>query len=157
MRITSMVNLILCNLIFFAATVQATESVKITNAWSPQAPSVAKVMAGYMQIHNNTEKDIKITSAKSPVFSRVEIHLTKMKDGMMSMIKQDNLKIPAHKMIELKPGGLHMMLIGRKQEIKSGSTIAVTLTFDNGENVNITLDVKEARQQEEHHHHHHHM
>ena len=157
MRTVSIIKLIFCSVIFFTTTVQATESVKVTNAWSPEAPSVTKVMAGYMQIHNNSDKDIKIISAKSPLFDRVEIHLTKMKNGMMSMIKQENLTIPAHKIVELKPGGLHMMLMGRKQEIKSGSTIAVTLTFDNGENINVTLNVKEARQEELHHHHHHNM
>ncbi|MCK5724024.1 MAG: copper chaperone PCu(A)C, partial [Gammaproteobacteria bacterium] len=94
----------------FISTANAADSLQIENAWSPEAPPVAKVMAGYMKINNLSNKDIKILSAKSDLFKRVEIHLTEMSDGMMRMIKQENLKIKAKGHIELKPGGLHMML-----------------------------------------------
>jgi len=130
-------------------------SLSIENAWSPEAPPVAKVMAGYLKIKNNSNNDIKIQSASSNLFNRVEIHLTEMTNGMMRMIKQENLNIKANGHIELKPGGLHMMLIGRKQPVKKGSIIPVTLTLDNGEKTTINLMVKDEPQTEQHQHHHH--
>ena len=139
----------------FISTANAADSLQIENAWSPEAPPVAKVMAGYMKINNLSNKDIKILSAKSDLFKRVEIHLTEMSDGMMRMIKQENLKIKAKGHIELKPGGLHMMLMGKLKPIKAGSVIAVTLTLDNGKTINIKLKVKvdDAPQMMHHHHH----
>ena len=139
----------------FISTANAADSLQIENAWSPEAPPVAKVMAGYMKINNLSNKDIKILSAKSDLFKRVEIHLTEMSDGMMRMIKQENLKIKAKGHIELKPGGLHMMLIGKLKPVKAGSNIAVTLTLDNGKTINIKLKVKvdDAPQMMHHHHH----
>ncbi len=128
--------------LLLSSSVNAASSLKVENAWSPEAPPVTKVMAGYMKIHNLSNKDIKILSAKSSVFKKIEIHLTEMKNGMMRMIKQDNLNIKANGHIELKPGGLHMMLIGKLKPIKSGSIIPLTLSFDNGETVKINLKVK---------------
>ncbi len=141
--------------LFFISTANAADSLQIENAWSPEAPPVAKVMAGYMKINNLSNKDIKILSAKSDLFKRVEIHLTEMSDGMMRMIKQENLKIKAKGHIELKPGGLHMMLMGKLKPVKAGSVIAVTLTLDNGKTINIKLKVKvdDAPQMMHHHHH----
>ena len=141
--------------LFFISTANAADSLQIENAWSPEAPPVAKVMAGYMKINNLSNKDIKILSAKSDLFKRVEIHLTEMSDGMMRMIKQENLKIKAKGHIELKPGGLHMMLIGKLKPVKAGSVIAVTLTLDNGKTIKVKLKVKvdDAPQMMHHHHH----
>jgi len=142
--------------LFLFTAANAASSINIENAWSPEAPPVAKVMAGYMKMNNLSQKDIKLTSAKSSLFKRVEIHLTEMDKGMMRMIKQDNLNIKAQSFIELTPGGLHMMLIGKLKAVKAGSTIPVTLQFDNGEQLEIKLYVKvnEEPQQMNHHHHH---
>ena len=117
-------------------------SLEIKNAWSPDAPPVVKVMAGYMKIYNHSNKDIKIKSAKSNLFKYVEIHLSELKNGMMRMRKQENLNIKAKSHVELKPNGLHMMLIGKLKAIKTGSIIPVTLSFDNGETIQVKLKVK---------------
>lgn len=134
----------------------AENSLKIDNTWSPAAPPVAKVMAGYMTISNNSQHAIKVSTAKSPLFKNVEIHLTKMENDMMRMVKQEHLNIPANTKVELKPGGLHMMLIGKLKPIKTGSSIPVTISFDNGESINITLAVKENNEPQMMHDHSHH-
>ena len=46
--------------LFLISTANAADSITIENAWSPEAPPVAKVLAGYMKINNHTDKDIKI-------------------------------------------------------------------------------------------------
>jgi len=131
--------------LLFIGTANAASSLKIENAWSPEAPPVTKVMAGYMKIHNLGGTDVKILSAKSSLFENIEIHLTEMKNGMMRMVKQENLNIKAKDHIELKPGGLHMMLIGKLKPIKSDSVIPLTISFDNGETISINLEVKTDR------------
>lgn len=128
--------------LFLTNSAYAASLIKIENAWSPDAPPVVKVMAGYMKIHNMSNKDIIIKSAKSELFKKVEIHLSEMKYGMMRMTKQENLNIKARSHIELKPGGLHMMFMGKLKPVKSGSIIPVSLSFDNGEAIQINLKVK---------------
>lgn len=129
-------------LLFLSNPAYSANSITIENTWSPDAPPVVKVMAGYMLIKNSSNKDIKITSATSPLFKRVEIHLSEMKNGMMSMTKQENLNIAAKNHIELKSGGLHMMLMGKLKPITKGENIPVALTFDNGDTIKINLEVK---------------
>ena len=128
--------------LFFINTSNAADSITIENTWSPEAPPVVKVMAGYMKINNLGNKDIKVISAESDLFKRVEIHLSEMKNGMMRMTKQDNLLIKANSYIELKPGGLHMMLMGKLKPITLGAIIPVTLTFNNNKKIKIKLKVK---------------
>lgn len=135
-------NKIFLVLLLLTNTVYAANSISVVNTWSPNAPPVVQVMAGYMVIKNNSDKNIKIISAKSPLFKRVEIHLSEMKNGNVRMLKQENLNIKANSQIELKSGGLHMMLISKLKPIKLSSIIPVTLSFSNGESINIELKVK---------------
>lgn len=145
MSITKTLSRISLIFLFLANTANAGNAIKIENAWSPEAPPVVKVLAGYMKINNLTNKDIKIKSVKSSLFERVEIHITEMKNGMMKMVKQENLNIKAKGYVELKPGGLHMMLIGKSKQVKDGSVIPLTLSFDNGETITVDLKVKSDR------------
>ena len=128
--------------LFLANSALAASSINVEKAWSPEAPPIAKVMAGYMKINNISNKDVKIKSAKSALFKNVEIHRTEIKNGMTRMVKQEDLKIKAKGHIELKPGGLHMMLMGKLKPVKSGSMIPVTFTLDNDETITINLKVK---------------
>lgn len=146
MRLIKFLNRIFFVFLFLVSTTHAADTLTIENAWSPEAPPVAKVMAGYMKIYNPGDSDIKIKSAESKLFKRVEIHLTEMKNGMMRMIKQDYLNIKAKGYVELKPGGLHMMLINNLKPIKAGSNIDLTLSLDNGETIDLELLVKSDNQ-----------
>lgn len=146
MILIKLLNRIFFVFLFLISTANAADSLTIENAWSPEAPPVAKVLAGYMKINNLSNKDIKIKSVKSNLFERIEIHNTEMKDGMMKMVKQENLTIKANANVELKPGGLHMMLIGKRKLITAGSLIDVTLTFDNGDTITQNLMVKNDEQ-----------
>jgi copper(I)-binding protein len=42
----------------------------------------------------------------------------------------------------LKPGGFHIMLIGLTNELKSGDTFDITLTFANAGEITVTVPVR---------------
>jgi copper(I)-binding protein len=144
--------------VLFSGLAQA-QSLMFENAWSPEAPPVAPVMAGYVRIHNHSDQNITITGASCPDFNKVEIHDMQEQDGMMRMIKQDSLAIPAGQQVELAPGGLHMMLMKPKHPIKNGDTLPVTFELDNGETVEVSFEVRTRSMHNQHdgmqHHHHH--
>ena len=61
------------------------------------------------------------------------------KDGKNADIVTRVTEIPAGKTIELKPSGLHVMLMGLKAPLKATTSFKLTLTFEKaGE---ITIDV----------------
>jgi len=126
-----------------SATAPLTQaSLSVNHAYSPEAPPVVKVLAAYMVMENKSAEDMSIAHLYSPDFDAIEIHSMESNDGMMSMVKQDHLTIPAGKAISLAPGELHMMLIGPQRVFRDGDIIKLNLELDNGSKLNIDIPVR---------------
>ncbi len=79
-----------------------------------------------------------IVSASSPASGKVELH-THVKEGdVMKMRQVDQISIPASGTVELKPGGLHIMLFDLQQDFIEGKSIEVTINFANGDQQTFT-------------------
>ena len=64
--------------------------------------------------------------------------------GMMEMRPVDRVEIPAGETVALEPGGYHIMLLELAAPLEAGTTVEVTLTFEeSGEQV-VTADVRDA-------------
>jgi copper(I)-binding protein len=59
-------------------------------------------------------------------------------------VPQDSIPVPAKGEVELKPGGLHIMLVNLKQDLKVGDEIEVTLRFKSGLEMKLTVPVMEG-------------
>jgi len=74
----------------------------------------------------------RLVSISTPVAGRVEIHESKIEGGMMMMRElREGLPLPAGQVVELKPGGDHIMLLGVENPLTAGQTIPLTLNFAN--------------------------
>ena len=101
--------------------------------------------AAYMLLHNYSTEDDALVGASSDVAGAVEIHLSQMKaDGTMEMIQQESIAVPAGGDLELKPGSYHVMLIGLKQDLKTGDEFSLTLHFTNHKDITLTVPVLDA-------------
>jgi copper(I)-binding protein len=100
----------------------------ITDAWVRTTVPGGTVSAAYM--HIKSTKPLRLVKAESPVAGLVELHNMTMKDGVMGMKAMDAVDIPADKMVELKPGAMHVMLMMVKQPIKAGDKVPLILTFE---------------------------
>lgn len=90
---------------------------------APQPPLVASdveitqpvpgraMSAGFLVLTNNTQEDIRITRVTSPQFGAVEIHETRIEDGIARMRAIDALVVPARGSVTLERGGKHLMLM----------------------------------------------
>ena len=72
----------------------------------------------------------------------VELHTHVNEDGVMKMRKVDKIAIPAGQTVALKPGGLHVMLIGLKEKLEPGKEVHMNLIFDNGGKEHIMAPVR---------------
>ena len=121
-----------CALLSAASTTHAGKtdpaSPAITNAWVKASLPGATVSAAYMQI--KSAQPLKLVKVETPVAGIVEIHNMTMKDGVMEMKAMDAVDIPANRMVELKSGGIHVMLMQVKQPIRAGDKVPLTLTFE---------------------------
>jgi copper(I)-binding protein len=91
----------------------------------------AKVAAAYMQLRNTGKAPITLVSAASPVCDKVELHTMSMEGGIMRMRQiTDGVAIQPGGTVSLAPGGMHLMLMGLRQQLTPGTEVAITLTFD---------------------------
>lgn len=126
------------------------DSIEIKNAFTREAPPMAQATASFMLLQNNSDHDILLTSARSDVAQKVELHTHIHDNGVMRMRQVPNIKIPAKGQTLLKPGGLHIMLIGPTQDISKGKQIKQTLLFQDGSSKTITMPVKTLHRMNHH-------
>lgn len=101
--------------------------------------------AAYLLLNNHTDTDDELVGISSDAAAVMEIHLSQMDaNGVMQMIPQESIPLPAGGELELKPGSYHIMMIGLKQDLKAGDNITVTLHFKNHADITLTVPVQEA-------------
>lgn len=131
--------LVLSSMSTFAAV---TDDVTVADGFVREVPAGQTVSAAFMTLHNNDMSDHKIVSATSPAAKTVELHTHTHENGMMKMRQVPQIDIPAGGDAMLKPGGLHVMLIGLTQELKADEPVSVTLKFEDGSEKVLSLPVK---------------
>jgi periplasmic copper chaperone A len=115
----------------------------ISQAWSRQTPSGAKVAGAYLTIENKGTTADRLVSGSTDVAGRFEIHEMAMEGGVMKMRPLDNgIAIDPGKTVKLAPGGYHVMLMDLKSQLKQGDKVPVTLQFEKAGKVNVSLDVQ---------------
>jgi len=73
----------------------------------------------------------------------VELHESRMQDGVMSMQKVSGVEIPAGESVMLKPGSYHVMILGLKRDLTPGENITLKLRFSSGDEQTIVVQVRE--------------
>jgi copper(I)-binding protein len=128
-----------------ASGVGAEETIRIVDPWARPATMMEgkSVSAVYMVIRNEGGQADRLIRAESDVAETVELHETKMEGGTMKMEPVQAIDIPPGGQVELKPGGLHVMLIGLKRELAVGDRLTVTLYFEQAGVVTLEAEVRQ--------------
>ncbi len=113
--------------------VQAPAVVKVEQAWVRPSVPGQQGTGGYMTL--TAREAQRLVGAASPVAGVAEIHEMKMDGDVMTMKPVAALDLPAGKTVELKPGGLHLMLMDLKQPLAAGSSVPLTLVFKDSRGV----------------------
>ena len=125
-----------------AALASQADDITVSAPFAREVPPGAPASASFMTLENSSDKAIKIVSADSGVSKVVELHTHTNDNGVMRMRKIPFIEIPASGKTELKPGGLHIMLIGPHEPLKKGQEIKVTLQFEDGSSKEVSMPVK---------------
>jgi hypothetical protein len=112
-----------------------------TGGFLRASPGTAVPGAGFVTIINRGAAD-RLVSFASPLCARPELHTHLADNGMMMMRRVAAIDIPADSVVELKPGGLHLMLIGLFAPLKQGTAADITLIFEQAGPVTLHLPVK---------------
>jgi periplasmic copper chaperone A len=117
------------------------DSIMIKDPYVRAVPPGQPNSAAFMTIHNQGGGDYAIVHAKSDSAKVLELHTHTKVNGMMRMRQIPQIDIPTSG-IQLKPGGLHIMLIGLKQQLKPGQNVGLELIFADGSKKHIIAPVR---------------
>jgi copper(I)-binding protein len=134
----------LAALLLVSCTPKKTEppQISISGAWSRATVAGQASAAAYLTIVNRGGDD-KLLKVSTPI-GQATLHSTTMDNGVMRMRPLDMLPVPAGSQVELKPGGMHIMIMGVKQPLVAESSFPLTLQFDRSGERGVTVAVRPA-------------
>ncbi len=137
---------VLLGLCAFAASAAAAEPACVTlrAGWIRLPPGAMPMAAGYGQIRNDCRSAVVVVGAGSKAFGDVSLHETTLVGGVSRMRAVERLPIAAGATVELKPGGLHLMLMQPEVAVKEGAALPLRLSLEDGRKVDGVLQVRKV-------------
>lgn len=121
------------------AAISAQAEVTIENAWVRATVPQQTATGAFFQILSST--DARLVSVKTPAAGIAEIHEMKMQNKVMKMRAKGYLDLPAGKLVELAPGGFHVMLMDLKGQIAMGDAIPLVLVVEGKDKKRQTIEI----------------
>ena len=117
-------------------------TIEIKDGWV-RPGKAGRMTAAFFKIENGTTVNDSLLSIESDVTDDTQIHESyEMEGGMMGMRPAGLIPVGAGEVVELKPGGLHIMIIQPFEDVPEGDSVHFTLTFSEFGDKEITLPVK---------------
>jgi len=113
---------------------------KIGHPWA--RVSAVQNGAAYMTIATTGTTGDRLVTAASPVADRVELHTHIMDGNVMRMRQVPAIEVKPGETATLKPGGLHVMLLGLKKPLTEGLAFPLTLTFEKAGRIEVEVNVQ---------------
>ena len=131
---------------FSSAQMRAADSkINVSHAWVQEAPPSAEVLAGYMDLQNQSSQAQTLLGARSADFKSVMLHQTVSKGGMAHMNHTPQIEIKPGSTLQLTPGGYHLMLMNPKKGLRQGDQVEVLLEFKGGLVLPVKLKVSKEQ------------
>ena len=102
----------------------------------------AKVGAAYLRIANTGREPDRLVAISTPIAGKADLHSVTDDNGVMKMRPVGGIALKPGETVELKPGGLHIMLTDIQGRLKPGDTFPLTLTFEKAgaKSVSVSVD-----------------
>jgi periplasmic copper chaperone A len=97
-----------------------------------------------MTIENRGTVPDRLTAAASPVAERTELHEHRTEDGTAKSLPVLAIDLPPGDVVKLRPGGLHLVLIGLKERLVEYGSFVMILKFKRAGTVEVDVAVEEA-------------
>ena len=110
-------------------------------AWVRAIPG-APVAAAYMTLHNGGRQPVRVIGVRSALAGHAMIHETRLENGVSTMRPHEPLEIPPGASVELKPGGLHVMLHDLAHPLAVDEQVPLELLLDGGGRVEVRARVR---------------
>lgn len=137
-------------MLLLSSATLASAHVVATDAWIPQAPPAASMLAGYLTLKNEGDSAARLLAVQSDRFQSATVHRTVIENGVARMRELNHLEIAPGEEIRFAPGGIHLMLMQPRSELLPGERIEITFLFSDGQRLRAIFDVQAAEAASEH-------
>ncbi len=117
------------------------DTIVVEAPWARASIGVKRPGVAFVTIVNRGKKGDVLTGVETPVAGKAQVHLSKVENGVASMSAAGAVKIPAGGQVQLKPGGLHIMLMKLKQPLVKGSSFPLMLVLEKAGRVEVMVPV----------------
>jgi periplasmic copper chaperone A len=117
----------------------------ISGAWVREPVPGRPMTAAYAVLENPGATDVQVVGASTDIAGTVELHEMVRSGDMMKMAPVKSITVPAKGRVELKPGGLHVMLFELKKPVKDGETVSLTFMTSAGGQVQAAATVRRGQ------------
>jgi hypothetical protein len=126
-----------------AAHDYAAGDIAIGHPWT-RAAGINGNGAGFLNLRNGGAQPDRLLSAATPAARVVELHTMERDGDVMRMRPVREIVVAPGATVELRPGGLHIMLIGLTAPLVQGGRVPLTLRFERAGEVQVELAVEAA-------------
>lgn len=98
----------------------------------------------YLTLDNRAGLSDRLLSVSTDVCQSAQLHAMKMEGDVMRMRQVDAVDVPAGRTVVLRPGGLHIMLVGLKSPLKIGDSFPLVLRFEKAGDIKVRVPVQSA-------------
>ncbi|MBL8433559.1 MAG: copper chaperone PCu(A)C [Zoogloea sp.] len=112
----------------FSAGIVAAADLEVASPWVRGTVPAQKATGAFMQL--SSKGGVSLVGVGSPAANIVEIHEMVMDNNVMKMRAVPRLEVEAGKVLELKPGSYHVMLIDLKKPLAKGDIVPITLRVE---------------------------
>lgn len=114
---------------------------ELADGWAKAGDGMTGVFG---TLTNTGDEDLNLVSVDSPAAGMIELHETVTSGANATMREKDGgFIIPAGGTFELVPGGDHIMFMDLSKPLLAGDEVELTLTFSDGESVEMSVLVKD--------------
>ena len=126
------------------ATVGAAHCLQLEQGWVRALMPGHAMTAAYGRLSNRCAAPVALTWLHSGSAAKVELHRTEIVDGVSRMRAEAQPQVPAGGVLELAPGGLHLMLHGVGDNVVDGAELTLSLGTAAADALDVTLPVRGA-------------
>lgn len=128
----------------------------ITGAWVRALPPGQPNTAAYMTLTNAGQSAVIVVGASAALAQTAQFHTTREVDGYQRMEQLEQVELQPAQVLELAPGGMHLMLMGLEHMPTPGESVQLCLQLAGGGQVCAVAQVRKTADPQQSHEHHHH-
>lgn len=117
----------------------AAAQVTVRDAWVAATVAGQRGTGAFMTLQ--AKDSVRLKGAASAVAGVVEIHEMKMDGNVMKMRPVAELALAAGSEVELKPGGMHVMLMDLRRPLVAGERVELELRVETADGRRMTVPV----------------